>query len=147
MDASACPASGSLRGQTVLVDLKEFQLLMDGPCVSFAEPSEIALSFRYRLEALPGGSIEVGAYAYPTGDCSGPATDAAATTFPPYSEWHGYSDTLFVPAVGSMRWVARAYGPFTSTVWVDEIRATIQPHLFLDDFDGGGTCRWSLSAE
>ena len=26
---------------------------------------------------------------------------------------------------------------------IDEIRATVAPYVFIGDFDGGGTCRWS----
>jgi hypothetical protein len=48
-----------------------------------------------------------------------------------------------VPASGSLGVVVTGGGEDISVVEIDEIRVTAAEYLYLDDFDGGGVCRWS----
>ena len=60
--------------------------------------------------------------------------------------WERFSGSVPIQKSGAVRMRLTGGCDGVCLADIDEIRVTLQPHVFLEDFEGGGTCRWSSTA-
>ena len=154
-DASGCPASGSLGAFTAELSPNVHILSARGPCVSNVGTTLVDLSLRYRASFGPGDVALISVVRYAAPDCAGDPSGGFDNPVASSTEWQFLEGPLSVGASDSFRVLVEASGPFPASVEIDEIRVTdgevtgetptgYRRHMFLDDFDGGGICRWTF---
>jgi hypothetical protein len=144
-DPRDCPVSGSLRGVGDSNPPLPSMLDLEGPCVAWGDDAGTAhLSFEYQGSggSLPG-SVSYFFHSFTDAACQQPTGETVGFETFEVFPWVPYEGTLAVPAGGSLRLRLTGACDGACLADVDEIRVTRQPHAFLDDFEGGGTCRWS----
>ena len=147
-DASDCPASGGVLAlaEQILPTLHE--LSARGPCLAFDVATQVDVRLFYQASIACGlcaAYAEFSVYANET--CAGFPIDSVRSTNPETLDWTLLEGSLDVPAGGSIRVGAGGGGDDHATVAIDEIRVTAPGYVFVEDFDGGGTCRWSSGVE
>ena len=146
-DAADCPRSGSLVATSQALP-DGYELSARGPCLAFATAATVSVRLVYRgggASPPSGGGVHFLSFA--NGACLGVPFGSAGEDFQLAGAWSLVEDDLHVPAGGSLGVFVSGGGPDISIIEIDEIRVTALEYLYFDDFDGGGTCRWSSGME
>jgi hypothetical protein len=146
-DASGCPASGILQASAEEIIPLSTAMLGLGPCLAFEEAATAEVRFLYQgfVSSLFDFN-SAGAAVYAEATCAGSPLVESIEFFTEFAGWRVFEAALAVPAGGALRVELTSSGDTGGAVSVDEILVTREPPVFLDGFEGGAACRWSLLA-
>jgi len=147
-DESSCPNSGSLEALCAeIIPSALWELDATGPCTPVAPGGLLVVSWSYQGS---GGSAPgfVAYYleAFDNPSCAGgPVATLGFQTFEIFP-WVPFQGSLPVPPGGAFRMRLDGAALDGCVADLDRIEVTFDDHVFLDDLDGGATCRWSTTA-
>lgn len=143
-DADACPESGSL-SMTSTLEKDSIVGAFAPECLTVSEGDEVILEVTYRSP----NPVALYLLQYTTANCSGDSTDSGGAVFSASFGWsRGTAGIVLVPPteVQSVRFITVSSDPDPNnpfTAKIDRAYLGLRSRVFVDDFDGGSTCRWS----